>query len=167
MADLFRKSALERLSSPEQLDKAITVSKPASWLALLGVLIMVVAVVIWSVLGSLPTSMDVSGIVISTGDGQAGRIVEGFVPHFYATQIQTGMRAVVQSSDGSSRINAEVVSVHFNDTGLSDMELALMSRDIISTVRLRLIDDELPERTLVIASIVVEEITPINMLFPR
>jgi len=54
MAGLFRKAALERLSSPEQLDKAITVSKPVSWLALIGVTIIIVAAILWLVFGDMP-----------------------------------------------------------------------------------------------------------------
>ena len=54
LAGLFRKVALERLSSPEQLDKAITVSKPVSWLALIGVTIIIAAAVLWLVLGDMP-----------------------------------------------------------------------------------------------------------------
>ena len=30
MSDLFRKSAIEKLSSPEQLDKAIVITPPSS-----------------------------------------------------------------------------------------------------------------------------------------
>ena len=32
MADLYRKSALERMSNPDQLDKALTVTSPMSQL---------------------------------------------------------------------------------------------------------------------------------------
>ena len=33
MSDLFRKSAIEKLSSPEQLDKAIVITPPSFWIA--------------------------------------------------------------------------------------------------------------------------------------
>jgi len=52
MAGLFRKAALERLSSPEQLDKAITVSSPLSWVALIGVTLIIAAAIFWFVQGS-------------------------------------------------------------------------------------------------------------------
>ncbi|MBP5632354.1 MAG: NHLP bacteriocin system secretion protein, partial [Clostridia bacterium] len=71
MADIFRKSSIEKLSNPEQLDRAITVSSPMSWLALLGVLVVIVAVVIWSIFGKLPTTVSVSGVITSAKDACA------------------------------------------------------------------------------------------------
>ena len=65
MADLYRKSSLEKLSSPEQLDRAITVSSPMSWLALIGVAVIIVAAIVWSVFGTLPTTATVNGIVVN------------------------------------------------------------------------------------------------------
>ena len=36
MSDLFRQSALDKLSSPEQLDKVVVITPPAFWIALTG-----------------------------------------------------------------------------------------------------------------------------------
>lgn len=65
MADLYRKSSLEKLSSPDQLDKIITITSPLSWLALVGITILIAATVIWSIYGSLPTTITAEGIIIS------------------------------------------------------------------------------------------------------
>ena len=65
MAELYRKSALERISSPEQLDQALTVTSPMSWLALAAATFLVVAVVIWSCVGKLPITVGTSGIIAS------------------------------------------------------------------------------------------------------
>lgn len=65
MAELYRKTSLEKLSNPEQLDRAITVTSPMSWLALIGVALIIVATLIWSVVGSLPTVQTVNGLVVS------------------------------------------------------------------------------------------------------
>lgn len=65
MADLYRKSSLERISSPEQLDKVLKVTSPMSWLALIGVTVIVVATVIWSIFGTIPVTITTSGIVSS------------------------------------------------------------------------------------------------------
>ena len=48
MAQVFRKSALEKLPSPEQLDKAMVVTSPASWAVLTGVALIVAAAVVWA-----------------------------------------------------------------------------------------------------------------------
>lgn len=63
MAELYRKSALERISSPEQLDKALTVTSPVSWIALLGITVIVVVSVIWSIVGTIPVTISTQGIV--------------------------------------------------------------------------------------------------------
>lgn len=63
MAQLFRKSSIEKLSSPEQLDKSIVVTSPMSWIALIGIAFIVVCFVIWAICGSMPSTMDAKGII--------------------------------------------------------------------------------------------------------
>src|SRR5262245_19361275 len=77
---MFRKEALEKLSSPEQLDQLLTVTSPRAWLALLGLAALIVAVVIWGIVGSIPSVTTGQGMLIR-GDvvqlvyaPQAGRI---------------------------------------------------------------------------------------------
>ncbi len=65
MADLYRKSALERISSPEQLDKVLKVTSPMSWLALIGVTLILVVTLIWSIVGTIPVTITTRGIVSS------------------------------------------------------------------------------------------------------
>lgn len=65
MADLYRKSSLDKLSNPEQLDRMIRISSPLSWLALIAVLLVIVATVVWSILGTLPTTETVSGMIVA------------------------------------------------------------------------------------------------------
>ena len=47
MAVIFRKVALERLSSPEQLDQMVQVTNPKGWLALTGLGAIVGGLAIW------------------------------------------------------------------------------------------------------------------------
>lgn len=65
MADLYRKSSLERLSNPEQLDKVLKVTSPMSWLALMGITLIIVVTVIWSFVGTIPETVTAKGIVSS------------------------------------------------------------------------------------------------------
>ena len=67
MADIYRKSALERLSNPEQLDKAIVVTSPMTWLALGAAAVIAVGLLIWSFVGSLQQT--VSGVGVTVGSG--------------------------------------------------------------------------------------------------
>lgn len=69
MADdsLFRKAALDKLASPERLDVLMQVTSPKGWIALWTIAALLVAVVAWSVFGSLPERIDGQGIL--TGEG--------------------------------------------------------------------------------------------------
>lgn len=66
-ADLYRKIALDRLTSPEQLDQVLEITSARSWVALVGAIVLAAAVVVWSVFGSIPTRVYGSGVLIRTG----------------------------------------------------------------------------------------------------
>ena len=53
--DLFRKVALDKLSSPEQLDQLITLTTPRAWFALIAIGGILVTAILWGVFGSIPT----------------------------------------------------------------------------------------------------------------
>lgn len=76
MADLYRKSSLERISSPEQLDKALSVSSPMSWIALAAVTLIIVVTVVWSIVGSIPETITTKGMVSSLVGSNAVYIEE-------------------------------------------------------------------------------------------
>lgn len=63
MADLYRKSALERMSNPEQLDKVLKVTSPMSWIALLGITFIIIVTVVWSIIGTIPETITAKGVV--------------------------------------------------------------------------------------------------------
>ena len=65
MAQVYRKSALEKLSSPDQIDKALTIISPMSWLAILAATAVVVVTVLWSIFGTLPVTVTAKGIIAS------------------------------------------------------------------------------------------------------
>ena len=61
---LFRKSALDKLSSPEQLDVMMQVTSPMGWIALAGVGMILAFAAIWSVVGTIGIKVDGQGILI-------------------------------------------------------------------------------------------------------
>ena len=65
MAQVYRKSALEKLSSPEQIDKALVIISPLSWLAMLAATAVVVVTVLWAWFGTIPVTVTAKGIVAS------------------------------------------------------------------------------------------------------
>lgn len=83
--EIFSKAALERLSSPEQIDALMRVTRPGGWMALLTTGIVLVGVGIWSVVGSIQLTVEGKGILIRGGSlidieaGSGGRISEFLV----------------------------------------------------------------------------------------
>ncbi len=77
-SNLFRQTALDKLSSPERLDQLMTVTPRRAWLALFTIVAILLAAIIWSIFGSLPTRVSGPGIfvreggafqIVSRGDG--------------------------------------------------------------------------------------------------
>lgn len=61
---IFREEALERLSSPEQLDKLMRVVSPQTWLPLVSMGCLVVAAGVWGVVGRIPLTVTGAGVLI-------------------------------------------------------------------------------------------------------
>ena len=81
---IFRKVALERLSSPEQLDQLMQVTNPRGWLALWAMVAVAAGVLTWGIFGAIPTEALGEGILIrrggvsdlvSTGSGQVEQML--------------------------------------------------------------------------------------------
>jgi hypothetical protein len=118
-SNLFRKVAIERMSSPEQLDQLLRVTTPESWLALVAMIAFFSVVITWGFRGELATKVSCDGVLIvsegmhdvaSTGIGHAGdpinRASPGleklqvflFIPSAKAKEVQPGMAAEISPS---------------------------------------------------------------------
>jgi HlyD family secretion protein len=69
---IFRDAAVERLSSPEQLDQLVGITRPFDWAAATALLLGLVVLIAWSVIGRVPTRVIGDGILLSSG----GRVVD-------------------------------------------------------------------------------------------
>jgi HlyD family secretion protein len=74
--NIFRKVALERLSSPEQLDRLITLTSPIGWAALAAIAVLSLAIIAWGIFGVVPTRVEGSGILVSRG----GQVFDAMAP---------------------------------------------------------------------------------------
>jgi HlyD family secretion protein len=72
---LLRKAALEKMSSPEQLDMAMRVTSPASWIALAAFGVLIVTAVVFSIVGRMPIKIDSSGILLRGDQVQTIQVV--------------------------------------------------------------------------------------------
>ena len=64
---IFRKVSIERLSSPEQLDQLLKVNSLRSWVALIGILMLLGLTVVWAAQGSIATTAPGQGVIVRTG----------------------------------------------------------------------------------------------------
>ena len=71
MAQLYRKAALERMSSPEQTDRVMKISSPMSWLALVGITAIIVVTIIWAFAGRIPLTVSGKGLLASPNSTNA------------------------------------------------------------------------------------------------
>ena len=60
---LFRSKSLEKISSPEQLNDYISVTTPAVWMLLSGIILILIGAVVWGIFGELDTRLTVPAIV--------------------------------------------------------------------------------------------------------
>ena len=98
---IFRKIALERMASPEQLDHLIQVTRPQGWLALGAVVFLLGAAGVWSVKGAIPTEALGKGIlirqsgvfdIVSTGSGQIDEVMVSVGDHIERGQLVATIR---------------------------------------------------------------------------
>ena len=63
--EIFRKEAVDRVASPEQLNDYIHVTSPAIWMALAGIICILVGFIVWGIFGNVYSTVDGAGIVRS------------------------------------------------------------------------------------------------------
>lgn len=63
-SNLFRKEALDRLSSPERLDQLMQVVQPKKWIPLTAMGSLIAVGLVWSVFGRIPITVAGQGVVV-------------------------------------------------------------------------------------------------------
>lgn len=77
---MFRKAALDRMSSPERLDQMMKITSRRGWLALVGLIALVVVALVWGIFGSVPTTVSGQGLMLREGgDSPVPALVVGQV----------------------------------------------------------------------------------------
>jgi HlyD family secretion protein len=66
-SSIFRKAALERLSSPEQLDYLMSITSPVAWIALAAVAVIAFLIILWGFIGFIPAKVSGKGILLRGG----------------------------------------------------------------------------------------------------
>ena len=63
MGPIYQKKAVERLESPDQLDRMIFVTSPMTWMLIAGFAVILSAFLAWTFLGTIRQSITVNGMV--------------------------------------------------------------------------------------------------------
>lgn len=123
---IFRKVALERLSSPEQLDQLLQVTDPKGWLALGALGTLLLSALAWGVWGAIPTEATGEGILLRRG-GVSDLVAPG------AGQIEevlVGVGDVIEKGQPVARIRQEELQRQITDrqSRLADLRGELQER---------------------------------------
>ncbi len=113
---VFRKEAIERLSSPEQLDLLMPVTSGRGWIALMGVGLLLLMGILWGVFGSVETTVEGTGLLMRY-DGfqwvsapQAGQVTD-----------------VVAAADGAVSEGDRLLSLSYTDADGSPRSADVLS----------------------------------------
>ncbi|HNP71146.1 MAG TPA: hypothetical protein PLO33_02255 [Kouleothrix sp.] len=88
---MFRKEALDRLSSLEELDELMRVTTPRSWLALLALGSLLVVALLWGLFTTIPTTIAGRGSLTAAAGNAAELQATVYVGIDDGRQIQPGM----------------------------------------------------------------------------
>lgn len=145
MANIFRKAALDKLSSPDQLDKLITVTSPRGWITVLTVGLILACAIIWGVFGTIPQKVDTSGILISSGGVEivstkvSGQITDIRVAN--GDQVKQGdTLAIIGENDIIDRINTtnDTIKVLENLTPYMNWDSVVVPTELLEFQRIGL-----------------------------
>jgi len=140
--DLFTKAALEKLSSPEQLDVLMQVTKPMGWIGLATTGFLLAMGVAWGIFGSIPIRVDGKGILIIGGSlidveaGSAGRISEilvkpGDVVEAGSTIATVGQSKLIEELDNERAALEDLMNKDVRDSAndVATLQLKLDALD--------------------------------------
>lgn len=151
---IFRKKSLERISTPEELDKYLTVTGPGVWFPLLAVVVLLIGVFAWAVLGHLDTKLNVA---VVSGDG-------GVICCVPADKLDNALQGgTVRIADGEYALRDDGLAAQLI-TAETDINMRLagsLTEDDI--IRPLAVDVSLPEGVYE-GEIIVETVNPISFI---
>lgn len=68
MAELFRKTALDTMSTPEQLDKQVKIMRPSVWIVFTALIAALITFIVWSFTYKITDGINMSGVVFTNNN---------------------------------------------------------------------------------------------------
>ena len=100
---MFRKNAMDRISSPEELHDYIRVTSPRLWMLLTAILVLLVGFIVYAAAATINDSVPVKLTVESYGDADKDDIrtaVYGELSSSYENMIKPGMKVRLSGEEG-------------------------------------------------------------------
>lgn len=163
---LFRKASLDRISLPEQLNDYIKVSNPGIWMVLTALCALFIAVLVWSVTGSLPTNVSVSGVM-------QGKQAVCYLNMDDAAKVKTGQTVQLQAAGQSDTVSGTVADIGTTPLSSSEVASELKSDYLTNTLAttkysvrtvVTVPHSEISDGTVLSLKITVEEKRPFDFL---
>jgi hypothetical protein len=92
---LFRQEALDKISSPEQLDQLLQVVSLKDWLPLVSLGFVVAIALIWSIFGKVPLTAEAKGLLLQSQTDPNQLISISYFPIEDGRQIHSGDRMLI------------------------------------------------------------------------
>ena len=102
---LYREKSLDRISSPEQLNDYLKVTKPAVWIVLIAVIFLIAGFIVWcafTYIGSL---------VEGTAEVKNGKTIVHFEDSKFVENVTEGMELTVGNAKGT------ILSIGYDQNG--------------------------------------------------
>ncbi len=151
---IFQAKALERISSPEELDKYLKVTRPSTWAALAAVAVLLVGFVVWGVFGRLTTTAKVA---VVSAEGRTVCLISGNV----ATKVKDAAEVTVANVK-YRLVDKDIAPVVLNDS-VEDRVLLAGELTRGTVVYVMELDGQLDEGVYV-GQLEVESISPISFI---
>ncbi len=164
--NLFKKSSMERISSPEKLNDFIKVSNPTSWMVLGAALSIVLGLLCWGIFGRLNESVLFNGHM---KDGNLYCYANGNL----AQQLESGMPATITAQGSGESFSGYILSVADHPLSFDEATRGITSDYILSSLGITgwniavVVESEAPlyEGVVYTVSVVTDTYRPIEMVF--
>lgn len=164
--NLFKKSSMERITSPEKLNDFIKVANPTSWMIILAALAIIAGLLCWGIFGQLNESVQFNGYL---KDGQLYCYAQGGLDD----QLTEGMKASISPQGAGETMNGRIVSVAEHPLSFDEASRDITSDYMLSSLGITgwniavVIEADAPlyEGVVYTVSVVTDTYRPIEMVF--
>ena len=151
---LFKKSNIDRVSSPEQLQDYVKVANPGVWMVISAIIILLAGVIVWGFIGKIDNTM--STAIVTDGGNAIIYIGESDVE-----KLEIGMTV---RSEGREYTISDIAKAPIKvDGALTDYAIHASGLVVGEWVYALSIDGEHPDGVQK-ADIVIESISPISFI---